>query len=93
MSELDLTERNIEDFKKEPVWIEMHKTLTERRLGFLEDLAKAKIEDVSRIQGCISEIDYAMAQPDLILIDILEEEKDKETEPDSESGATSKTGV
>lgn len=86
MSELNITERNIEDFKQEPVWIEMHKTLVERRLGFLEDLAKAKIEDISRIQGCISEIDYAMAQPDLILIDIREEERDEETKPESESG-------
>lgn len=86
MSEvLNLTEKNIEEFKKEPVWIEMYRTLVERRLGFLEDLAKAKIEDVARIQGCISEIDYAMSQPDLILLDIQDEE---DNEPDDESGVT-----
>jgi len=87
MSELNVTERNVEDFKQDPVWIEMYESLRIRRLGYLEDLTKAdSMEKISRIQGSINEIDYNMQQPDFILMELKDREEDEETEPESESG-------
>ncbi len=89
MSELDLTERNIEDFKQNPVWIEMLETWAIRRTKYLEELSvAASVEDIRRIQGCITEIDYCMNQPDFILLEMEMQDKEEETEPESESGVT-----
>lgn len=90
MSEFNVTERNVEDFKQDPVWMEMVKTLALRRKGYQEDLVNAgSMEEVSRIQGSINEIDYQMQQPDFILQEIEERKEEKETESDNESDETS----
>ncbi len=85
MSELSLTERDIEDFKQNPVWVEMLTTWTIRRAGYLEELSKAAdMEEVKKIQGCITEIDYCIQQPDFILMEVQDEEEEEKTEPDED---------
>ncbi len=87
MSELSLTENDIEEFSNNPVWIEMIRTWDIRRKGYLEDLAESEnIEDVRKIQGCITEIDYAVRQPDFILLEIQDDEV--KTEPGEEPDVT-----
>ncbi len=87
MSELNLTENDIEEFVKNPVWLEMVVTLDARRKSYLEDLAKANsIESVMKIQGCINEIDYNVHQPDFILLEIQDDEG--KTEPGEEPDVT-----
>lgn len=84
---MNVTERELEDFKRNPVWIEMQRTLVERRQGYLEDLAvTVDVEDIRKIQGCITELDYQLQQPEFILMDI--EGKKEDTEPESGSGKT-----
>ncbi len=84
--ELAVTERNVEDFKNDPVWIEMVRTLQLRRIGYVNDLIKAEEESIThRIRGCINEIDYAMNQPDFILQEIEDRKRDEDNEPE-ESG-------
>lgn len=84
--ELKVTERNVEDFKQDPVWIEMHKTLQQRRISYVEDLIQADDENTThRIRGSINEIDYAMNQPDFILEEIEDRKRDEDNKPE-ESG-------
>ena len=87
MSELNLTKNDIEEFLKNPVWLEMVVTLDARRKSYLEDLATANsIENVMKIQGCINEIDYNVHQPDFILLEIQDDEV--KTEPGEEPDVT-----
>ena len=89
MSDMKVTEREIEDFKQDPVWIEMLKTWADRRAQYLEDLLGAKdFSSAQIIRGCVIEIDYTVQQPDLILLEIKQDKEDEKTEPDDESGET-----
>lgn len=85
MSELDVTERDIEDFKQNPVWVEMLETWAIKRAKYLDELSTAgSVEDIRRIQGCIFEIDYCIKQPDFILLQLEMEKEEEKAEPEED---------
>jgi len=64
--EIEFSERKIEDFQKEPVWMEIESIIKERIGEVLVDLSSATIEQIPKLQGEINGLKFVLILPELM---------------------------
>lgn len=64
--ETEFSERKIEDFQKEPVWVEIESIIKERIGEVLVDLSSATIEQIPKLQGEINGLKFVLILPELM---------------------------
>ena len=79
-----ITQDEMDEFIKNPLWIKLQLFLKERRFGFFESLRMAKdLETIKNIQGKIDELEYLYMLPTKFFEEAKEESKRKEAENES----------
>jgi len=79
---MELTIQQVEEFKNDPVWLELVKTWEERRSIHIDEIIETGDTDTMHfLRGQIKDLDFSMNQPDLILEELKE---DRDTELDIE---------
>ncbi len=82
---MHLTVNQINEFKQDPVWIELVNTWEERRKGHLHEIMEGvnidgntlTLEDIYYRRGQIKDLDFSIIQPQL-LIDEIEDASNPE---------------